>query len=163
VPLGPPIRAHAGSGPRHLARHPDGRRAYLVGELDATVTAYGIDGAAGVLHERGRVASTRRSGAQPSEIAVRPDGRFLYVANRGTDTVSVFALAGDVPTYVAEVPTGGRWPRHFAIVGEHLYVANERSHAVVGFHLDPESGVPQEPGTVLELPSPTCVLPAKSL
>lgn len=163
VPLGPRIQVHAGSGPRHIARHPDGRRAYLVGELDAMVTAYEIDGAAGVLRERGRMATTRLTGAQPSEIAVRPDGRFLYVANRGPDTVSVFSLADDALAYLAEVPTGGEWPRHFAVVGEHLYVANQRSHAVVGFHLDRDSGVPQEPGRVLELPSPTCILPAKSL
>jgi 6-phosphogluconolactonase len=162
VPVGPRIHVHAGSGPRHIARHPDGRRAYLVGELDAMVTMYDIDGAAGVLHERGRMATTRLTGAQPSEIAVGPDGRFLYVANRGIDTVSVFSLADDALAYLAEVPTGGRWPRHFAVVGEHLYVANERSHALVGFHLDRDSGVPQEPGSVLELPSPTCVLPAKS-
>lgn len=163
VPLGPRMHVRAGTGPRHIARHPDGRHAYLVGELDATVTTYELDGLAGVLRERGRVATTRLTGAQPSEIAVRPDGRFLYVANRGIDTISVFALAGDLPGYLAEVPTGGTWPRHFAVVGEHLYVANERSHAVVGFHLDRDSGVPQEPGSVLELPSPTCVLPAKSL
>ena len=163
VPLGPRTQVHPGMGPRHIARHPDGRRAYLVGELDATVTAYEIDGAAGVLHERGRVATTRLTGAQPSEIAVGADGRVLYVANRGTDTVSVFSLDGGVPAYLAEVATGGQWPRHFALVGEHLYVANERSHTVVGFHLDADSGVPQEPGAALDLPSPTCVLPAKSL
>jgi 6-phosphogluconolactonase len=162
VPLGPRIQVHAGSGPRHLARHPDGRRAYLVGELDATVTAYDIDGAAGVLHERGRVSSTRLAGGQPSEISVRADGRFLYVANRGPDTISVFSLDGDAPSYLAEVATGGRWPRHFALVAEHLYVANERSHTVVGFRVDPDSGVPHEPGNALEMPSPTCVLPAKS-
>ncbi|WP_345509238.1 lactonase family protein [Phytohabitans houttuyneae] len=163
VPVGPKIHVRAGSGPRHIARHPDGLRAYLVGELDATVTAYDIDGLAGALHERGRVASTRLTGGQPSEIAVSADGRFLYVANRGPDTVSVFTLDADPPSYLAEVPTGGKWPRHFALVGEHLYVANERSHAVVGFHLDRDSGVPQEPGNALEVPSPTCVLPAKSL
>ncbi|MFC0532290.1 lactonase family protein [Phytohabitans kaempferiae] len=163
VPAGPRIQVHAGSGPRHIARHPDGRHAYLVGELDATVTAYDLDGASGVLRERGRVATSRLSGAQPSEVAVRPDGRFLYVANRGTDTISTFSLDGDLPAHLAEVATGGQWPRHFAAVGEHLYVANERSHAVVGFHLDRDSGIPQEPGSALQLPSPTCVLPAKSL
>ncbi|BCB81876.1 lactonase family protein [Phytohabitans flavus] len=163
VPLGSRVQVHAGSGPRHLARHPDGRSAYLVGELDATVTAYDLDGPAGGLQERGRVATTRFTGAEPSEIAVRADGRFLYVANRGPNTVTAFGLDGDVPSYVAEIPTGGTWPRHIALVGEHLYVANQRSHSVVGFHVDVESGVPQEPGDVLELPSPTCVLPAKSL
>jgi 6-phosphogluconolactonase (cycloisomerase 2 family) len=162
VPLAPRVRTHAGSGPRHLARHPDGRRAYLVGELDASVTAYELDGASGVLHERARVTASERPDAQPSEIAVRPDGRYVYVAVRGADTISVIALDGPAPAYVTEVPTGGHWPRHFAIIGEHLYVANERSHSVVAFRLNEDSGVPEEPGIVTPLSSPTCVLPAKS-
>jgi 6-phosphogluconolactonase len=160
VPRAPRIHTRPGMGPRHLARHPDGRRAYLVGELDATVSVYELDS----LRELAHVPASERPGAQPSEIAVRPDGRFLYVANRGPDTISVFALDDDpAPRFVAEISTGGHWPRHFAVVGEHLYVANERSHTVIGFRLDVDSGVPQEPGSVLDLASPTCVLPGKSL
>ncbi|MEJ3744643.1 lactonase family protein [Actinomycetes bacterium KLBMP 9797] len=158
VALAPPVRVPPGMGPRHLARHPDGRRAYLVGELDATVAEYELDSSGGVLHERSRVAASERPGAQPSEIAVRPDGRFVYVANRGPDTISVLALDGDTPRYVTETQTGGHWPRHFAIIDEHLYVANERAHTVIGFHLDREGGIPEEPGMVLDIPSPTCVL-----
>lgn len=158
VALAPAVRVPAGMGPRHLARHPDGRRAYLVGELDATVAEYELDSAAGVLHERSRVAATQRPGAYPSEIAVRPDGRFLYVANRGPDTISVLALEGETPRYVTEVPTGGHWPRHFTIVDGILYVANERSHTLIAFHLDRDAGTPGGSGTVLEVPSPTCVL-----
>ncbi|GAA4707106.1 hypothetical protein Prum_054730 [Phytohabitans rumicis] len=163
VPLAPRVHTHPGKGPRHLARHPDGRRAYLVGELDRSVTAYELDGVPGILHDRGRVPASERAGAFPSEIAVSADGRFLYVANRGPDTITAFAVDELLPRRVAEVATGGQWPRHFALIEEHLYVANERSHAVVGFRLDPDTGVPQEPGTALELSSPTCVLPAKSL
>jgi 6-phosphogluconolactonase len=108
------------------------------------------------------VTASEHPDAQPSEIAVRPDGRYLYVAIRGADTISVIALDGPAPAYVTEVPTGGHWPRHFAIIGEHLYVANERSHSVVAFRLNEDSGVPEEPGIVTPLSSPTCVLPAKS-
>ncbi|MDG4828881.1 lactonase family protein [Solwaraspora sp. WMMD1047] len=158
-PSGQPVRTPAGTGPRHLARHPDGQRWYLVGELSATVLVYHLDGAGGA-RELGRVPASSRSGhVQPSEVAVGRDGRFLYVANRGVGTIAVFALDGELPRQVAEVPTGGHWPRHFAIIGNHLYVTEERADLVTRFAIDPETGVPVPAGAPLELPSPTCVLP----
>ncbi len=156
--VGPPVRTRPGAGPRHLARHPDGRRCYLAGELDATVTAYRLD-EAGVPYEQGQVAASASDGhVQPSEIAVGPDGRFLYLANRGVGTLAVFALDGDLPRYRAEVPTGGTWPRHFALVGGHLYVADQLADMVTVFAIDPESGVPTPVGEPVEVASPTCVL-----
>lgn len=159
VPRAPRVRTPAGTGPRHLARHPDGRRCWVAGELDGTVTAYELTGD-GALHQRGRVAASARTGhVQPSEIAVGPDGRFLYVANRGVGTVSVFALAGELPELVAEVTTGGEWPRHFALAGEHLYVADQRADMVRVFRVAAATGVPEPVGEPVPLPSPTCVLP----
>ncbi|MCX5067232.1 lactonase family protein [Micromonospora lupini] len=159
VPRGPRMRTAPGTGPRHLARHPDGRRCYLVGELDASVTAYEStdDGA---LHQRGRVEASERAGhVQPSEVAVTPDGRFLYVANRGVGTIAVFNLADELPELVAEVDTGGEWPRHFALIGEHLYVADERADMVRVFRRDASTGVPAPVGEPVPVASPTCVLP----
>ncbi|MEU5787525.1 lactonase family protein [Micromonospora purpureochromogenes] len=159
VPREPRIRTAAGTGPRHLARHPDGRGCWVAGELDATVTAYEPtpDGA---WHQRGRVDASERAGhVQPSEIAVGPDGRFLYVGNRGVGTISVFALDAELPRLVAEVDTGGEWPRHFVLTGPHLYVADERADMVRVFRLDPESGAPEPLGEPVPVPSPTCVLP----
>jgi len=157
--LAPPIRTRPGSGPRHLARHPDGRRCYLVGELDASVTCYDID-VSGALVETGRVAASARTGpVQPAEIVVRADGRFLYVANRGPDTIAVFDLTGGAPRYVSEVSTGGRWPRHFVLVGRHLYTANERSDTIGVFVVDERTGVPSPSDTPVPVASPTCVLP----
>ncbi|GGM19159.1 MULTISPECIES: lactonase family protein [Micromonospora] len=178
VPRGPRTRVPAGTGPRHLARHPDGRRCYLVGELDATVTAYDLT-ADGGLHQRARVDASERPGpVQPSEIAVGPDGRFLYVANRGVGTVSVFALAAQAPDpaepdpaglaepdpaealrLVAEVETGGEWPRHFAFAGPHLYVADERADMIRVFRIDAATGVPAAVGEPVAVPSPSCVRP----
>ena len=74
------------------------------------------------------------------------DGRFVYVANRGPDTVSVFAWNGESATLIAEVPTGGEWPRHLALIDDHLYVANERSHTVTVFRVDPDTGIPRAAG-----------------
>ncbi|SCL18383.1 6-phosphogluconolactonase, cycloisomerase 2 family [Micromonospora nigra] len=158
VPRGPRVRTAPGAGPRHLARHPDGRRCFLAGELDGTVTAYELTGD-GALHQRGRVDASDRAGhVQPSEIAVGGDGRFLYLANRGVGTVAVFALGGELPELVAEVDTGGEWPRHFALAGEHLYVADERADMVRVFRVDPATGVPEVVGEPVAVPSPTCVL-----
>ncbi|MGW0431073.1 lactonase family protein [Micromonospora sp. NPDC003197] len=161
LPRLPPVRTDPGTGPRHLVRNPDGLHCHVVGELDATVTTYGYD-LGGTLHERGRVAASTRTGkVQPSEIAVRPDGRFLYVANRGVGTVSVFAVAEGTPSYVTEVDTGGSWPRHFAMVGDHLYVADERANAIGVFAVDPGTGVPTPAGDPVPVSSPTCVLPRR--
>ncbi|WP_327029410.1 lactonase family protein [Micromonospora sp. NBC_01740] len=159
VPRAPRVRTAAGVGPRHLARHPDGRRCWVAGELDGSVTAYELTGD-GALHQRGRVEASDRTGpVQPSEIAVGPDGRFLYVANRGVGTVAVFAVAGELPELVAEVDTGGEWPRHFALAGEHLYVADERADMIRVFRVDAGTGVPAPVGEPVAVTSPTCVVP----
>ena len=156
VPRAPRLRAPAGTGPRHLARHPDGRRCWLVGELDGTVTAYDL--ADGTLHQRERVDASGRAGhVQPSEVALGADGRFLYVGNRGVGTVAVFWVAGGAPELVAEVDTGGEWP--FALAGAHLYVADERADMIRIFRVDPATGVPTAVGEPVPMPSPTCVLP----
>ena len=95
--------------------------------------------------------------AAPSEVAFV--GHRLYVANRGPDTIAVFDTASGRPVRVGEVSTGGSWPRHFAVVDGFLYVANERSHTVVTFALDPATGLPVPTGDMLATPSPTCILP----
>ncbi|WP_192765001.1 lactonase family protein [Plantactinospora soyae] len=158
------VRTQPATGPRHLARHPDGRRFFVAGELDASVTAYGWDGADG-LTERGRVEASRRPGhVQPSEIAVGPDGRFLYLSNRGVGTVTAYALDGELPRYVTEVSGVGDWPRHLALLGGHLYVAEERADVVAVFPLDPGTGEPSAAATIqVEVASPTCVLGERPL
>ncbi|MGC5030408.1 lactonase family protein [Micromonospora sp. DT229] len=159
VPRAPRVRTPAGAGPRHLARHPDGRRCYVCGELDGSVLVYELTEEGG-WHQSGRVEASERAGhVQPSEIAVDAEGRFLYLANRGVGTIAVFALGSGLPKLVEEVATGGEWPRHFALVGDHLYVADERADMVRTFRIDRESGVPVAVGEPLTIPSPTCVLP----
>lgn len=144
-----PVELPPGTGPRHLTRA--GRHWYVAGELDATVWCFDEQ-----WRPLGKVPSTRSMQAcLPSEITA--GGDFLYVANRGPDTVAVFNVEGALPEYVAEV-TVGQWPRHMAIAGGRLYVANERSHQLITMAIDPASGIP-EAFEVLAVPSPTCVLP----
>ncbi len=144
------IDVPAGSGPRHML--PVGDRWYVTAELSGRLLVF--DGGWEPLGEVPLSRSPQLS--QASEVAAGADGRFLYVGNRGPNTVTVFALDGDLPRYVAEVPTGD-WPRHLLVDGGNLYVANERSNEVMIMGIDPATGVPGLTGTI-RTPSPTCVL-----
>jgi 6-phosphogluconolactonase (cycloisomerase 2 family) len=70
----------------------------------------------------------------------------------------VFAVDGVELRPLADVACGGHWPRHLAIVGQYLYVANQRSHQVTCFRLDVDTGTPRPAGVALEVESPACVL-----
>jgi 6-phosphogluconolactonase len=143
------VAAPPGSGPRHVLAVGD--RYYVTAELSGELLVYSADWKlAGVLP-----ASTADGHNQPSELA--SNGRFLYLANRGPNTISVFALDGDLPRYVTEVQTGD-WPRHIAVDGDTLYVANERSGEVMEMHIDARTGIPELTRTIA-VPSPTIVLP----
>lgn len=157
-----------GTGPRHLAFHPDGGHAYVVNELDPTVTVCRWDAAAGTLEPVGEtpVLPAGANGGDgpasyPSEVVVAHDGRFLWVATRGHDSISVLALdaTGREASLVTTVSCGGHWPRDLALdpTGRRLYAANERSGDVSWFTVDPETGVPA-PGGSLKVPAASCVI-----
>ncbi|MET8681873.1 lactonase family protein [Streptomyces sp. NPDC004647] len=158
------LRLRPGSGPRHLAFHPRGDRAYVINELEPTVTTCGWDAVAGKLEPLGET-SVLAEGAggrtYPSEVVIAPDGRFAWTANRGHDSITVLALdaSGDRLRLVGNVPCGGRWPRHLALgpSGRHLYAANERSGDVTWFDVDESTGFPHRAGA-LSVPAVSCVV-----
>ncbi len=111
------------------------------------------------LELRGEAGASGATGAvYPSEVAAGRDGRFVYLANRGPDTVTTFGWDGESASVVDETSTGGVWPRHMILIGDHLYVANERSHNVTVFRVDPDTGIPVPQGEPTAEPSPTCLL-----
>jgi 6-phosphogluconolactonase len=156
-----PIGASAvqsGSGPRHLAFHPTAARAYVSAELSSSVLICAVRREG--LHQTGRVPATVETAAEnfPSHIVVSADGRFVYVANRGANCITTFSVDGDRLTPLADTPTGGVWPRHFAIVGDFLYVANQNSGTITALHVDPQTGGLGEAVVAARFPSPTCIL-----
>ncbi|MHB1598396.1 MAG: beta-propeller fold lactonase family protein, partial [Acidimicrobiales bacterium] len=57
-----------------------------------------------------------------------------------------------------DVSTRGKTPRHLAVVGGYLYVANQDSATVVTFELDSGTGLPRATGNVVEVERPYCIL-----
>jgi 6-phosphogluconolactonase len=169
TPNDPPFAKVApGSGPRHMAFSRDGRFAYAVNEMLATVTAFRYDAARGRLEELQTVSMTAAdyTGAKSgAEIAVHPDGRFLYASNRGDSTIALFRIdpAKGTLTAVERTPSGGKTPRNFAIdpTGTWLFAANQDSGNVVLFRIDPASGRLSASGKTIDVASPVCVVFAK--
>ncbi|MDT0467855.1 lactonase family protein [Streptomyces gibsoniae] len=150
----------AGSGPRHLAFHPDGDRAYVLNELTPTVTVCRWDAGAGILEpvtEAPVLPQAPTDDAYPSGIVVSSDGRFVWTATRGQDLLSVLTVEDDGLRLMTTVPCGGVWPRAIALSEGFLYIANERSGDVTWFALDRETGLPRRGGSV-EAPAASCVV-----
>lgn len=165
IPNDPPfVKSRYGAGPRHLAFHPSRPQAYLINELDSTVTTYQWNGARGALtpvHIIPTTPPTFVGDNTGAEIAVAPSGRFVYVSNRGHNSIATFAVdAGDgTLTPVGWEPTQGKKPRFFTLdpSGNRLYVANEDSDSIVAFHLDATTGLPAPTGLVIHTGSPSCI------
>lgn len=121
VPLDPPTVATApGAGPRHLTFTADGRRAYVINELNSTITAYTVPDN-GVLVAGASVSTLPDDFAQRNKTAhlvLSPDGRTLWGSNRGHDSLARFRVADD-GTLTASghdaVGDGLKTPRHFAV------------------------------------------------
>jgi 6-phosphogluconolactonase (cycloisomerase 2 family) len=139
------IPAAAGAGPRHAAFSPSGRTLWVLNELDSTVATYPWEGrgpATQVLSTRPPGAANTSSAA--AEIAVAADGRFVYCSNRGDDSIAMFAAEKDGTLRpLGWHPSGGLGPRFIALdpLGHRLYAANEQSHSVIGFPVDPATGL----------------------
>lgn len=158
------VQMKPGAGPRHLTFHPNNRYAYVINELDSTMTALTYDSKRGVLQSKQTVSTIPAGFSAPSycaDLHVSPSGRFLYGSNRGHDSIVVFAIdkrSGEL-SMIEHVSTGGKWPRNFTIdpTGNFLLAANQRSDSVVTFHVDSKTGRLTPTGHIAEIPTPVCL------
>jgi 6-phosphogluconolactonase (cycloisomerase 2 family) len=159
------VAAREGAGPRHVAFHPNGRFAYVITELDSTVTTYGYDGATAALTPLQVLPSlpdTFTGNSRASEITVDAAGRFVYASNRGDDSIAVFRIdaATGLLHFAGADKTGGRTPRFFTIApgGRFLYALNEDSDSIVALAIDVHSGRLRPTGISVQSGSPVCMV-----
>lgn len=165
TPADPPSAEVApGTGPRHMAFHPSGTWAWVIGELSNTVTTLAYDAGTGRLTPGGSV-STLPDGftgtSHTADIHVHPTGRWVYGSNRGHDSLVAYTVdEADGTLHDARlVSTGGRNPRNFGIdpSGRWLLAANQDTDSIVTFAIDPDTGDLSPTGAVRETPTPVCV------
>lgn len=140
----------AGAGPRHLAWHPSRQWAYVINELNSTMTRFAYDAAAGVLKDGVHVSTvptgTDLAGKSTAHVLVSPDGRFVYGSNRGHDSIVIYSVNPDDGTLTTvgwETGAGDvRVPRDFELSpdGSLVVVANQAADSFTVFTRDAASG-----------------------
>jgi 6-phosphogluconolactonase len=154
----------AGAGPRQLVFHPDGGRAYLINELDSTITVFTYSAQEGILKELQTVSTLPAdfNGLSTcADLHISPGGTLLFGSNRGHDSIAVYKVdpATGMLRLSGHYATGGKTPRNFALdpTGRFLLVANQDSDMIKVFSVDPESGALKPTGRVVDVPTPVCV------
>ena len=160
----PFFQTKPGAGPRHFAFHPKNKLAFVINELDSSVTSLTYDARVGTLREIQTVStlSPDFNGISAcADVHVSSDGRFLYCSNRGEDSIAVFKIdaANGKIERIENTPTGGKRPRNFAIdpTGTFLLAANQDTGNIVVFRIDKSSGKLQNTGNTVEIPAPVCL------
>jgi len=153
----------SGSGPRHMAFHPDRQHAYVLSELVSAVTVFNYDPvrAAFIWHQTISALPPDFTGTNTAaEIRVHPSGRFLYTTNRGHNSVAIFEVeqeTGELEVIGWE-STRGEWPRGMNIdpSGTFLYAANQNTDNIAVFRIHPSNGRLRF-GTLVNTPTPVDV------
>jgi 6-phosphogluconolactonase (cycloisomerase 2 family) len=166
MPNDPPfVATREGAGPRHIAFHPAMPFAYVIDELDSTMTTYHYDPAHGALQPAQVVPTTPPSytgNNTGAEVAMAPSGRFVYGSNRGHDSIAIFAVdhAAGTLTPVGWEPTQGKTPRFFTLdpTGSFLYAANQDSDTIVTFRVNKTTGKLAPTGQVVKVGSPVTIV-----
>ena len=148
----------AGMGPRHLCWAPDGRKAYLVGELSGEVLTLSYE--KGRFKEVQYVMADENDGAGSGDIHISPDGRFVYASHRlKGDGVSILAVQADGTLRKVGYQTTGIHPRNFTISpdGSYLLVACRDSNQVEIYSRNKATGMLTDTGKRISMNQPMCL------
>ena len=164
-PNDPPFaRVAPGSGPRHFAFHPDGKHAFVINEMAATITAFTWDGEKGVLSPYQTIPIIRTdyhgSTNTAAEVVVSRDGRFVYGSNCGENSLVVlkFDASTGMLSFVQRMSDGVQVPRNYAIdpSGKWLVCANLTANTATVYRIDADTGRLGLTETIA-VPEPLCV------
>jgi 6-phosphogluconolactonase len=144
TPQAPTTVPAEADGPRHIAFHPDGNFAFVINELNSTITSYSV-GAGGALTaiETQPSLMSAVSGNTGAEIYVHRSGNWLYASNRGDNSIVRYAISatgtlGDL----RRVSVFGMTPRHFSLALDDtvMYVAKQDSGSIHAFRVSATDG-----------------------
>ena len=152
-----------GAGPRHLLFAPDGKTAWLVNEVDNTVSSLRYRN--GTLTHRKTLPTLPpdfTGYSKASAIRLSPDGKYLCVSNRGYDSFACYQVAADGDLKLKEIiPSRGKSPRdmNFLPGNREFVCCNESSDSVTFFQYRDGEFIPGN--RQFDLPGALCCLPVR--
>lgn len=143
----PEIKMAPGSGPRHMAIHPNRKLLFVANELNSSVTVVALSekGNFKVLETVSTLPADFSKKNTCADIHLSPEGNFLYVSNRGMNSISIFAVnekEGKIKL-IAHEDSRGEMPRNFTLTpsGNFLLVANQNTDNIVAFKRNRDTGL----------------------
>ena len=157
VPFAP---VASGSGPRHMAFHPDKVHAYVLDEMASSVTVFDYDAVRGAfiwVQTISTLPDDFTGTNTTAEIRVHPSGKFLYNTNRGHNSVTMYSIDEDTAELdvIGWVSSRGEWPRGMNLdpSGTFLYVGNQNTDTIAVFRIQPSNGKLKF-STIVNTPTP---------
>ena len=149
----------AGSGPRHMIFNADNTRAYLLNELDSTLTALDYSGG-GVLRASQTLSTLPPDFAGETKAAavkISPCGKWVLASNRGHDSIAAFRIGATLNAPIIS-KLGGRFPRDFEFApdGNFVIVGHKLSDEFAVYRFDSDSGALTQTENAFKMRKPLC-------
>lgn len=173
-PTQPTVAVPTGAGPRHMAFTSDETHAYVINELDSTMSAFSYDRDTDLLTLLGTVSTlpSAVAGNTCAHVEVSNDDRTLFGSNRGHDSIVSYDINSSSgllsnpryetrpdPDGAGPKTSGIQHPRDFTIdpTGQVLLVAGRDANLVSAFTIAPTTGALAYVSNVVTTNSPTFV------
>ena len=154
----------AGSGPRHILFHANGKYAYVLNSLNSTLGIFRLnpDGKLSLVEMLSTLPDSSYKGYNhPGHIESDATGKYLYISNRGHNTLGVFAIGAEGRLKNLQwISSGGEWPWHFVLSSPtEMLVANWQSDNITPFQIN-KDGTLAAQGKSLPVKGPIYILKA---
>lgn len=148
-----------GMGPRHIAFAPNGKNAYMIGEISGEVAVLDVKGTE--MSVKQYIAADTVNAQGSGDIHVSADGKFVYASNRlKADGLAIFRVNEQDGTLskVGYQHTGIH-PRNFVLTpnDKYLLVACRDDNEIQIYERNTATGLLQDTGKRLSTPKPVCL------
>jgi 6-phosphogluconolactonase len=156
------VEFQKGAGPRHFVFSSNGKRMYVINELNSTISVFNVEtnGELKPIQTVTTLTEGFEGKSYCADIHIGKDGEYIYGSNRGENTIVTFSIGSDGKlTLAGHTSCGGDWPRNFVIdpSGEFLLVGNQRSGNISLYSIDKDTGLPIMMSDDNKITSPACL------
>ncbi|QBG47858.1 lactonase family protein [Verrucomicrobia bacterium S94] len=148
-PAGEAVVPGGAMGPRHMKFSPDGKRLYVLNELDLSVSTFRTlaNGRLNFLSTTPMLPENAdKTDLTAAEIRIHPNGKFIFTSlrdgsDRRRDSIITYRIISDGLQRIQTTPAQVWVPRNFNIdsSGKCLIVGGQLSKDIVTFRIDPKT------------------------
>ncbi len=156
------ITSAGGAGPRHIVFHSNRKTAYLLHELNNTISSFIYTGDAFVhIQTVSMLPPDFKDYSKASALKFAPDGHRLFGSNRGHDSIAAYDIDSETGrmSLLAISKLAGQSPRDFEFMpgGKFVLLGHENSNELMSYAYDPVTGRLTPAHDPLAMYRPVCV------